>query len=113
MGLFDWFTGDVLDDALGFVDEPSTSIPSAQPAVATTEPATNTPTPTPAQITSYDRTQSYLNAQAQKAYISQLRQLTGAAVSEPPTFSQTIQGQKMIKFGIVAAIAWLFLFKGK
>ena len=84
----------------------------SQPAVATTSPATNTPTVTPAQ-TSYDRAQSYLSMQSQIAFSKQLKGLKGASVSAPPTFSQTVQGQKMIKLGIVAAIAWLFLFKGK
>jgi len=106
---FNW----VLDDVLGF-DPPKVSAPkpAPAPAVATTSPATNTPTPTPVQE-SYDRAQSYLAMQSQLAFSEQLKELTGASVSEPPTFSQTVQGQKMIKLGIVAAIAWLFLFKGK
>lgn len=86
--------------------------PAPAPAVATTDPATNTPTVTPAQA-SYDRAQSYLAMQSQIAFSKQLKGLSSADVSAPPTFSQTVQGQKMIKLGIVALIAWLFLFKGK
>lgn len=112
MGLFDWFTEDVLDDALGFVNVPDPPKPAPQPQVATTDPATNTPTATPAQ-TSYDRVQSYLAIQSQKAFHEQLAQLSKGPEIGPPTFSQTVQGQKMIKLGIVAVIAWLFLFKGK
>lgn len=83
-----------------------------QTIVAVSQPATNTPTPTPAQA-SYDRVQSYLAAQSQKSFSEQLKGLSNSTVSAPPTFSQTEQGQKMIKLGIVAVIAWLFLFKGK
>ena len=106
---FNWVT----DDVLGF-DAPKVGAPAPapQPAVATTDPATNTPTVTPVQA-SYDRAQSYLAMQSQIAFSKQLKSLTGADVSAPPTFSQTEQGQKMIKLGIVAVIAWLFLFKGK
>ena len=106
---FNWVT----DDVLGF-DPPKVGAPAPapQPAVATTDPATNTPTVTPAQA-SYDRAQSYLATQSQIAFSKQLKQLSGTSVAGPPTFSQTVQGQKMIKLGIVAVIAWLFLFKGK
>jgi len=107
------FTADVMDDVLGF-DPPKVGAPAPAPApaVATTDPATNTPTPTPAQ-TSFDRAQSYLAIQRQNAFNEQLKQFSKGPEIRPPTFSQTEQGQKMIKFGIVAAFAWLFLFKGK
>ena len=107
---FSW----VADDVLGF-DPPKVGAPAPapQPAVATTDPATNTPTVTPAQA-SYDRAQSYLAMQSQVAFSKQLKELSSrTSVAEPPTFSQTVQGQKMLKLGIVAVIAWLFLFKGK
>lgn len=114
-----WFSdavsfGFVADDVLGF-DPPKVGAPAPAPApaVATTEPATNTPTPAPAQ-TSFDRVQSYLAMQSQKAFNEQIKQITARQpVSAPPTFSQTEQGQKLIRFGIIAAMAWLFLFKGK
>lgn len=109
MGFFDWFKEDVLDDALGFVSIPDPPKPAAQPAIATTDPATNTPTPTPAQ-TSFDQVKSYLNAQAQRAFMLKLKQSSKSPEFGPPTFSQTEQGQKLIKLGIVAALAWLFLF---
>lgn len=105
-----WFSGFV-DDILG-IDPPKAPKPAPAPAVSTTDPATNTPTVTPAQ-TSYDRAQSYLSMQSQIAFSKQLKSLAGADVSAPPTFSQTEQGQKMIRLGIVAALVWLFLFKGK
>lgn len=111
MGLFNWLAEDVLDDALGFVDVPDPPKPAAQPQVATTLPATNTPTATPAQ-TSWDQTQSYLNAQAQRAFLQQLSNIKSPA-AVPPTFTQTVEGQKIIKIGIMAVILWLFLFKGK
>jgi len=113
MGFLSSFFDEVMDDALGF-DLPKVSAPppGPQPAVATTSPATNTPTPTPAQ-TSFDRVQSYLAMQSQNAFNEQIKQLSKAPEIGPPTFSQTEQGQKMIKLGIVALIAWLFLFKGK
>jgi len=107
---FSW----VVDDVLGF-DPPKAGAPApaAQPGVATTDQATNTPTPTPAQ-TSYDEIKSYLQAQAQRDFNLQLKKLTSKTpVAAPPTFSQTVQGQKLIKVGMVAALAWLFLFKGK
>lgn len=110
MGFFDSFTKEILDDALGFVEVPQPGVQAgAQPPVGTTDPATNTPTPTPAQ-TSYDQVKSYLNAKAQQAYIAALK--TPTRVAEPPTFLQTEEGQKMLKFGIVGLIAWLFLGKG-
>ena len=107
-----WLTSFV-DDVLG-IDPPKAPKPAPAPAVATTLPATNTPTPAPAPVqTSFDRAQSYLAMQSQIAFSKQLKELTtGASVSAPLTFSQTEQGQKMIKLSIIAAIAWLFLFKG-
>lgn len=107
---FSW----VVDDVLGF-DPPSVGAPAPAPApaVATTDPATNLPAAAPAQ-TSFDRIQSYLAIQRQNAFNEQIKQISaGKPVQAPPTFSQTEQGQKMIKFGIIAALAWLFLFKGK
>jgi hypothetical protein len=114
MGFLSSFFDEVLDDALGF-DPPKARAPAPapQPAVATTSPATNTPGQAPAQ-TSFDRVQSYLALQSQKAFNEQLKQISARRPSvEPPTFAQTEQGQKVIKFGIIALIAWLFLFKGK
>ena len=106
-----WFSS-FADDVLG-IDPPKAPKPAPAPAVATTEPATNIPAPAPAQ-TSFDRVQSYLAIQSQKAFNEQINQISAAkTVSAPPTFSQTEQGQKMIKFGMVAARAGLFLFKGK
>jgi len=114
MGLGSWFQKEVMDDALGF-DSPKAGAPApaAQPTVATTPPTTNTPTPAPAQ-TSFDRVQSYLAAQRQKSFNEQLKQISTAEPEfGPPSFSQTVEGQKMIKFVMYAALAWLFLFKGK
>lgn len=114
MGFGDWFQKEIMDDMLGF-DPPKVGAPApaSQPAVATTSPATNTPGATPA-ATSFDRVQSYLAMQSQKAFNEQLKQISAAKPEfGPPTFSQTEQGQKMIKLGIMAALAWLFLFKGK
>lgn len=105
-----WFS-DFSDDVLG-IDPPKAPAPAPAPAVSTTDPATNTPTVTPVQ-TSYDRAKSYLSMQSQIAFSKQLKELTGASVSAPPTFSQTEQGQKMIRLGIVAVLVWLFIFKGK
>lgn len=105
---------EVFDDALGF-DPPKVGAPAPAPApaVSTTAPATNTPNVTPAQ-TSFDRVQSYLAMQSQKAFNEQLKQAsTGKPEFGPPSFSQTAEGQKMLKLGIIAALAWLFLFKGK
>lgn len=104
---FSW----AVDDVLGF-DPPKVSAPApaAQPGVATTDPSTNTPTPTPAQA-SYDEMKSYLQAQAQRNFNLQLKKITSKTpIAAPPTFSQTVQGKKLIKFGIVSALAWLFLF---
>ena len=105
-----WFSSFV-DDVLG-IDPPKAPKPGPAPAVSTTDPATNTPTVTPAQ-TSYDRAQSYLSMLSQIAFSKQLKGLSSVDVSAPPTFSQTVKGQKMIRLGIVAALIWLFLFKGK
>lgn len=105
------FFSDFADDVLG-IDPPKAPVPAPAPAVSTTEPATNTPTVTPVQ-TSYDRAQSYLAMQSQIAFSKQLKELSNASISAPPTFSQTEQGQKMIRLGIVAALVWLFIFKGK
>lgn len=113
MGWFSDAFSFVTDDILGF-DPPSVGAPAPAPApaVGTTDPATNTPTPAPAQA-SFDQVQSYLSIQRQKAFNEQIKQISKSPVSAPPTFSQTEQGQKLIRFGIVAALAWLFLFKGK
>lgn len=115
MGFLGSFFDEVMDDALGF-DPPKAGAPAAQPGLAklaTTDPATNQPAATPAQ-TSWDRVASYLAAQNQKYFNEQLKLTAKSRPSvSPPTFSQTEQGQKMIKLGIIALIAWLFLFKGK
>lgn len=66
---------------------------------ATTAPATNLPGVTPRQTT-YDLFKSILQAKAQQAY----------GTPGAPTFLQTEKGQKIMKFAIVALIAWLFLF---
>jgi len=123
MGLGKWFREEVVDDALGFdpkdqakfadkilgIDPPKVRTSN----FCTTLPATNTPTPAPAQ-TSFDRVQSYLAAQRQKSFNEQLKQKSTAEPEfGPPSFSQTVEGQKMIKLVMYAALAWLFLFKGK
>ena len=106
-----WFS-DFTDDVLG-IDPPKAPKPAPAPAVATTDPATNLPAAEPAG-TSFDRVQSYLAIQSQRAFNEQLKQISASKpVSAPPTFSQTEQGQKTIRYGILAALAWLFLFKGK
>lgn len=113
MGFFSDVFSKVTDDILGF-DPPKVGkvAPAPQPAVATTDPATNSPNPAQAQ-TSFDQVQSYLAMQSQKAFNEQIKQISASQpAAGPPTFSQTEQGQKLIKYGIIAAIAWLFLFKG-
>lgn len=114
MGWFSSAFSKVTDDILGFDPPKAGKVKSTPaPAVATSEPATNTPTPAPAQA-SFDRVQSYLAIQSQRAFNEQIKQIsTKQPASAPPTFSQTEQGQKLIRLGIVAALAWLFLFKGK
>lgn len=114
MGWFSDAVSFVADDVLGFDPPKAGKLPKvAAPTVATTEPATNTPTPAPAQA-SFDRVQSYLAIQSQRAFNEQIKQIsTKQPASAPPTFSQTEQGQKLIRLGIIAALAWLFLFKGK
>lgn len=107
MGWFSDFTDDVLN-----IEPAKAPRPAPAPAVSTTEPATNTPTVTPVQE-NYDRTQSYLAMQSQIAFNKQLKELSSASTSAPLTFSQTEQGQKMIRLGIVAVLVWLFLFEGK
>jgi len=116
MGFFDKIVGEVFDDALGFVEVPQPGVQAGrQPPVATTDPATNNvpPTAAPAQ-TSYDEVKSYLAAKAQQAYIKAFTKEPeyGAYGPPAPTFLQTEEGQKMIKFGIIGFIAWLFLVQG-
>lgn len=111
MGWFGDAMGWLTDDVLGFdPSQANAPPPAAYPAVATTDPATNLPAMTPEQAT-YDRVRSYLQYQAQESYIKNLQEGTKAPVSAPPSFLQTEKGQKMVTFGIIGVIAWLF-FKG-
>ena len=136
MGFFDKIFSTPIDNILGFNPQKvgisaATSTPGGQTGVSTvvgavgsvgdvipagsttlspstTDPATNTPTPAPAQ-TSFDRVQSYLNAKAQQAYIAQVRQISQSA----PVVTPKRLDDKLVTYGIWAALAWLFLFKGK